>query len=65
MKVSDIDVIGLLSIAFAGVTAQGVDDAQIASVVVTANQVDIDAGTLAKSRATGAEVKAFARWTRP
>ena len=40
--------------------AQGVTDAQIASIVVTANQVDIDAGKLAQSTSTNAEVKAFA-----
>jgi putative membrane protein len=39
--------------------AQAVTDAQIASIVVTANQVDIDAGTLASTRATRAEVKQF------
>ena len=39
--------------------AQGVDDAQIASIVVTANQVDIDAGKLASSMAANAEVKKF------
>jgi len=36
-------------------------DAQIAAIVVTANQVDIDAGTLAKSKAHSAEVKEFAQ----
>ena len=41
--------------------AQAVTDAQIAAIVVTANQVDIDAGTLALSRASSAEVKAFAK----
>jgi putative membrane protein len=60
MKMSVIAVAGLLSYAFAGLSAQGVNDAQIASIVVTANQVDIDAGKLAKSRSTDAEVKAFA-----
>jgi putative membrane protein len=40
-------------------SAQGINDAQIASIVVTANQVDIDAGKLAASRATHAQVKAF------
>ena len=39
--------------------AQGVDDAQIASIVVTANQVDIDAGKLASSMAANADVKKF------
>jgi putative membrane protein len=39
--------------------AQAVTDAQIASIVVTANQVDIDAGTLAAERAAKADVKQF------
>jgi putative membrane protein len=39
--------------------AQGVDDAQIASIVVTANQVDIDAGKLASSMAANGDVKKF------
>ena len=47
MKVSAIVATGVLSLAVAGVSAQGVTDAQIASIVVTANQVDIDAGKLA------------------
>jgi putative membrane protein len=41
--------------------AQAPNDAQIASIVVTANQVDIDAGKLAESKATNADVKAFAK----
>jgi putative membrane protein len=41
--------------------AAGPDDAQIAAIVVTANQVDIDAGKFAESHATSAEVKDFAR----
>jgi putative membrane protein len=40
--------------------AQSPNDAQIASIVVTANQVDIDAGKLAATKATNAEVKKFA-----
>ena len=60
MKVSAIVVAGLLSFPFSNASAQSVDDAQIASIVVTANQVDIDAGKLAKSRSTNKEVKAFA-----
>jgi len=43
----------------AAVGAQAVTDAQIASIVVTANQVDIDAGKLASERAAKAEVKQF------
>ena len=41
--------------------AQGPNDAQIAAIVVTANQVDIDAGTLAASKGSTAEVKAFGK----
>ena len=40
--------------------AQGINDAQIASIVVTANQVDVDAGKLAQGKASNAEVKKFA-----
>jgi putative membrane protein len=36
-------------------------DPQIAAIVVTANQVDIEAGHLAKSKGQSAEVKAFAQ----
>jgi putative membrane protein len=61
MKVPAIVVAGLLLFPFASVSTQGVDDAQIASIVVTANQVDIDTGTLAASRTTNSEVKAFAQ----
>jgi putative membrane protein len=41
--------------------AQAPNDAQIASIVVTANQVDIDAGKLAETRASTADVKQFAK----
>ena len=40
--------------------AQSPNDAQIASIVVTANQVDIDAGKLAATKAADPEVKKFA-----
>jgi putative membrane protein len=40
-------------------SAQGVNDAQIAAIVVTANQVDIDAGKLAASMGSTSEVKKF------
>ena len=49
------------ALALPTVAAQGVNDAQIASIVVTANQVDIDAGKLAASRATSDAVKKFAQ----
>src|SRR6476619_3726836 len=59
MKMSVAVVAGLLLVPAAGAYAQGVDDAQIASIVVTANQVDIDAGKLAGSKGSNAEVKKF------
>ena len=37
------------------------DDAQIAAIVVTANQVDIDAGKLASDKAASPEVRKFAQ----
>ena len=61
MKPTVVVLAGLLSFPFTSVLAQGVTDAQIASVVVTANQVDIDAGQLAKTRSTNEAVKAFAQ----
>ncbi len=36
------------------------NDAEIAAIVVAANQVDIDAGKLAESKASNADVKAYA-----
>ena len=63
MKISTVVLAtaGVLLLPVAGVSAQGVSDAQIASIVVTANQVDIDAGQFAAARATSDEVKTFAR----
>jgi putative membrane protein len=52
---------GALVVPGASASAQGVTDAQIAAIVVTANQVDIDAGRLAESRATNPDVKAFGK----
>ena len=51
-----------LSLAF-GAHAQGTapSDAQIAAIVVTANQVDIDAGKLAEGKSRNKDVKDFAR----
>ena len=53
----------LLVAAFGAATAsaQAPNDAQIASIVVTANQVDIDAGKLAQGKATASDVRAFAK----
>jgi putative membrane protein len=59
MRIVAIIVAGLLALSVAGASAQGVNDAQIAHIVVTANQVDIDAGKLAASKGSNAEVKKF------
>ena len=52
----------LAAISASGAWAQSAKptDAQIAQIVVIANQVDIDAGKLAASKAQAPEVKAFA-----
>ena len=61
MKLSAIAVAlaGVFLFPTGGASAQTINDAQIASIVVTANQVDIDAGRLAAMRATDAEIKKF------
>src|SRR5476649_621616 len=52
-----------MSLALAGTAAQsaGPTDPQIAAIVVTANQVDIDAGKIAKAKSHTQEVKDFAQ----
>ena len=59
MKLSAMTIAGLLVVSVTGASAQGPTDAQIAHIVVTANQVDIDAGKLAASMGTNADVKKF------
>ena len=53
----------VFGLAASGEWAQsaGPTDAQIAAIVVTANQVDIDAGKLAASKSSNKEVKEFAQ----
>jgi putative membrane protein len=51
----------LLALTPFATAAQAPSDAQIAAIVVTANQVDIDAGKLADSKSSNKEVKAFAQ----
>jgi putative membrane protein len=51
----------LLFAASGAALAQAPNDAQIAHIVVTANQVDIDAGKLAQQKAKSADVKAFGK----
>jgi putative membrane protein len=61
MKLSALVFATSLFAPAAPASAQGINDAQIASIVVTANQVDIDAGNLAKSTSHNDEVKKFAQ----
>ena len=60
MRLSAIAIASTLALPVTAF-AQGVNDAQIASIVVTANQVDIDAGNFAKTHATNPQVKQFAQ----
>ena len=62
MRLPIIVVASSLFIAPAGIAlAQTPTDAQIASIVVTANQVDIDAGKLAEKMGSTKDVKAFGK----
>ncbi len=49
------------SLSVSAAQSGGPSDAQIAAIVVTANQVDIDAGKLAASKSSSKEVKEFAQ----
>jgi putative membrane protein len=57
---SVVALAGVLFLHAPTVSAQDINDAQIASIVVTANQVDIDAGRLASSKSRNSDVKTFA-----
>jgi putative membrane protein len=59
MKIPAIIVASVFVIVAANAFAQSVTDAQTAAIVVTANQVDIDAGRLAASKTNTPEVKKF------
>ena len=59
MRISAIVVAGAFLVSASAASAQKVTDPQIASIVVTANQVDIDAGKLAQTQSTNPEVKKF------
>jgi putative membrane protein len=63
MKIIRVTCASVLISCTGVVWAQGAGptDPQIAAIVVTANQVDIDAGKLAKSRSHKKEVKDFAQ----
>ena len=59
MRIAAVVVAG--SLLFAANASAQVTDPQIAAIVVTANQVDIDAGKVAKDKSTNAAVKEFAQ----
>jgi putative membrane protein len=63
MKIGTVALYGALALWVSAASAQpaGPTDPQIAAIVVTANQVDIDAGKLATTKAHAKEVKAFAQ----
>ena len=63
MKIISAIVAGLMALGTASAWAEGAGptDAQIAAIVVTANQVDIDAGKLAKSTSKSKQVQEFAQ----
>ena len=61
MKMTLGAAIASLALIAAPAFAQSPNDAQIAAIVVTANQVDIDAGKLAESKGSNAEIKAFGK----
>lgn len=61
MKNIGIVLASALFLAAGSVAAQAPNDAQIAHIVVTANQVDIDAGKVAEKKGSSADVKAFAK----
>ena len=62
MNIAAVAMCSALALLTSGALAQpaGPTDPQIAAIVVTANQVDIDAGKLATAKAHAKEVKAFA-----
>jgi putative membrane protein len=63
MKVTHLIIASSFALAASSVAGQssGPTDPQIAAIVVAANQVDIDAGKLAESKAADKEVRAFAK----
>ena len=61
-RIRTVVAVALCSAAFVATAQTGApNDAQIAAIVVTANQVDIDAGKLAEAKAASKDVKAFGK----
>ena len=61
MKLKHCMSILLVAPALALAQGKGPSDPQIAHIVVTANQIDVDAGKIAKAKSKNKEVKAFAQ----
>jgi putative membrane protein len=61
MKKMALFAVTIYAAAASAAFAQAPNDAQIAAIVVAANQVDIDAGKLAESRGSNKEVKEFGK----
>jgi putative membrane protein len=61
MKTLHLTGAALAAVLAPALALAGPNDAQIAAIVVTANQVDIDAGAYAEAHAGADDVKAFAR----
>ena len=60
MKLKTLAVASALLLAAGGAAGQAPPtDAQIAHIVVTANQIDIDAGKLAQTKGSNSDVKSF------
>ncbi len=60
IRAASASTLAILAASAAWAAGAGPNDAQIAAIVVAANQVDIDAGKFAQSRAQSQEVKEFA-----
>jgi putative membrane protein len=61
MKIAQLYCTGIIVLAATGAQAAGPTDPQIAAIVVTANQVDIDAAKLATTKSHSQDVKDFAQ----
>src|SRR3954463_12024344 len=61
MKVRMLMIAATLVAMPMAAAAQALNDPQIAAIVVTANQVDIDAGKLAETKGSTQEVKDFGK----
>jgi putative membrane protein len=61
MKTIQCFALALGALSLSAYAEPNVSDAQIAAIVVAANQVDVDAGKLAAKKSTDAEVRKFAQ----